>query len=205
MSTGQRNNNPLNVKAILSGTKWKGQVDKDSRGHAIFQGVEYGWRAAVSLLRTYHKKYGLTTIRGIISRWAPATDTIGSIPGAPQNSPSAYAKFVARHMGIQADDDLHLFDSSGRVEDHEALVALCEAMSIYENGHSFRVSLPELEAGIRLADPTSPASSQPPPKRPKQPTPAPAEPAGPSKWTRFKNWAARNLRPRPKHRRGRGR
>jgi hypothetical protein len=99
------NNNPLNIR--LSGDKWQGQINgkgnidgnsslssERAGGEAVFcqfYSMEYGWRAAfVILCRTYYGKYGLKTIRGIVSRWAPAKE----------NNTEAYIRHVSDYTGI---------------------------------------------------------------------------------------------------------
>ena len=146
MSTGHRNRNYLNVK----GSGWKGQIGSDSRGHAIFSASEYGIRAGIVLLRTYWFSHGLRTIAGILSRWAPASDTVGSLPGAPQNSPKAYSEFVARRMGVAPTAKLNLFKADRTLADVKQLKALFEAMAAYEIGGGFDTPDQEFERALYL-------------------------------------------------------
>ena len=96
-STGIRNNNYLNVKNGKD--PWQdagGRPSRtDGRGHAVFTDPAYGVRAGIILLRSYFFKHNLRTIAEILSRWAPATDTVGSLPNAPRNSPLEYSTFVS--------------------------------------------------------------------------------------------------------------
>lgn len=96
LSRGYRNNNPLNIDYYNMYGKmandWKGQIgvepltDKIERQRfAQFQTMEYGYRAALILLRNYIKNYNLHTIGAIINRWAPAEDS---------NDPVSYANRV---------------------------------------------------------------------------------------------------------------
>ena len=103
-SRGIRNNNPLNIR--LSSDKWQGQVlpqsshsPKGGDGGGLsgegafcqFYSIEWGWRAAfVILCRTYYGKYGLKTIRDLVSRWAPAKE----------NNTEAYIRHVSDYTGI---------------------------------------------------------------------------------------------------------
>ena len=48
------------------------------------------------LCRTYYGKYGLKTIRGIVSRWAPPKE----------NNTEAYIRHVSDYTGIGPDRDL---------------------------------------------------------------------------------------------------
>ena len=62
-----------------------------------FYSMEWGWRAAfVILCRTYYGKYGLKTIRGIVTRWAPPKE----------NNTEAYIRHVSDYTGIGPDRDL---------------------------------------------------------------------------------------------------
>ena len=98
---GIRNNNPLNIR--LSSDKWQGQINanvndndnnsslKGEGAFCQFHTMEYGWRAAfVILCRTYYGKYGLKTIRDLVSRWAPAKE----------NNTEAYIRHVSDYTGI---------------------------------------------------------------------------------------------------------
>ena len=76
-SRGIRNNNPLNIR--VGKDKWKGQVlpQRGSGEGAVFcqfQSMEYGIRAAFCILRTYATKYRLSSVRDIITRWAPPSE-----------------------------------------------------------------------------------------------------------------------------------
>jgi|SRR5215467_4833978 len=92
-TVGIRNKNYLNVKNNPA-DPWQGSIGTDPHGHTVFSAPEYGLRAAVMTMRSYWFKYALNTVAEILSRWAPANDTIGSIPGAPKNSPKEYTGFV---------------------------------------------------------------------------------------------------------------
>ena len=102
---GIRNNNPLNIR--LSSDKWQGQINpsgnanvndndnnsslKGEGAFCQFYSIEWGWRAAfVILCRTYYGKYGLKTIRDLVSRWAPAKE----------NNTEAYIRHVSDYTGI---------------------------------------------------------------------------------------------------------
>jgi len=136
-TAGVRNKNLLNVK----GTGWLYSEGRDSRGHNLFPTYAKGLRAGIITLRTYWTKHQKRSIAAILSRWAPASDTIGSLPGAPPNSPVDYSRFVAQRMGgISATTTLSLFHDDGRVRDADQLFALVSAMAAYEN--DARLELP---------------------------------------------------------------
>ena len=129
---GIRNNNPLNIR--LSKDKWQGQINpsgnanvndnnsslKGESDFCQFYTMEYGWRAAfVILCRTYYGKYGLKTIRDIVSRWAPAKE----------NNTPAYIRHVSDYTGIAPNKVL------GSPQEHPTQWLLIGyAMAVMENG-----------------------------------------------------------------------
>ncbi|MBO7731264.1 MAG: hypothetical protein J6S67_01875 [Methanobrevibacter sp.] len=73
-------NNPLNIR-YNENTNWLGQIGRN-KGFVEFDSMEHGFRAALWLIkRTYMHRYGLNTIREVISRFAPnnENDTYGYI------------------------------------------------------------------------------------------------------------------------------
>ena len=129
---GIRNNNPLNIRR--SKDKWQGQINPSGNGNGNgnnsspkgdaefvqFYSMEYGWRAAfVILCRTYYGKYGLKTIRDIVSRWAPAKE----------NNTEAYIRHVSDYTGIAPNKVL------GSPQEHPTQWLLIGyAMAVVENG-----------------------------------------------------------------------
>ena len=113
---GIRNNNPGNIRASSAET-WQGQTGVDSGGMCIFSDATYGIRALSKLLLTYHDHYGLSTINGIISRWAPPNE----------NDTAAYIRAVCDSTSFGADAWL-------RVGDPSVLAALVRAIIHQENG-----------------------------------------------------------------------
>jgi len=93
---GIRNCNPLNIRR--SKDQWKGMAEAQTdRAFVQFKSLEWGWRAAFYLLtRTYYHKYRLYTIRGIVSKWAPASE----------NNTEAYIQNVSKLTGIDPDEPL---------------------------------------------------------------------------------------------------
>lgn len=149
-TAGARNNNPLNVK----GSGWQGQTAQDSRGHAIFLNRAWGLRAAAITLRTYWAKHHRRSIAAILARWAPVTDTVGSLPGAPRNSPREYSEFIQRQTGLDPLHQLQLFGAGGEVYDERQLFAVMDAMSAFENGRVdgdfYRISRDEFNKAMKL-------------------------------------------------------
>lgn len=128
-TAGVRNKNLLNIK----GEGWLYSTGRDSRGHNIFPSHAKGIRAGILNLRAYWTRHHKRSIAAILSRWAPTTDTIGSLPGAPPNSPVDYSRFVAERVGVSATATLAIFDGAGKVNDADQLYRLVSAMAAYEN------------------------------------------------------------------------
>ena len=72
VARGWRNNNPLNIE-YNPRNRWRGQVGSDGR-FAIFSSREYGYRAAIVILRNYRRRYGLRTLKEMIWRWCPPSE-----------------------------------------------------------------------------------------------------------------------------------
>lgn len=103
---GIRNNNPGNLRPSYDAKgreiKWQGQVGHDTGingPYLIFRTPEEGIRALYRNLMTYRSKYGITTVRGIITRWAPKAD---------KNDTDAYIAAVVKAVGKGADVPLQL-------------------------------------------------------------------------------------------------
>lgn len=70
---GERNNNPGNL--VNTPETWQGEiVNGDDKKFMQFTTAVLGIRALGKLLLNYQRKYGLDTIREIISRWAPPNE-----------------------------------------------------------------------------------------------------------------------------------
>lgn len=116
MSRGLRNNNPGNIR--LSGVTYKGEVTPSrDRAFKTFESAAWGYRAMFMLLHTYEVKHGITTLRGMISRWAPPSE----------NDTESYIKAVAQRAGITPDTRLHTMLRGD-------MVPVVAAMSRVENG-----------------------------------------------------------------------
>lgn len=116
MSRGLRNCNPGNIRQSRSNFKGEVRPSRDS-SFKQFESMAYGYRAMFVLLNSYHKRYGLTTIREMISRWAPPTE----------NFTEGYIRLVSERSGIAADAQV---DSRSERD----MVPIVAAMSEIENG-----------------------------------------------------------------------
>lgn len=82
-----RNKNPGNIR---HGDNWQGRAaEQPDPDYITFVSEEYGARALMINLRTYMVNYGINTISGIISRWAPPTE----------NNTAAYISAVSARIG----------------------------------------------------------------------------------------------------------
>lgn len=114
-SRGIRNNNPGNID---KGQKWQGLApDQTDSRFATFDSPESGIRAMAVLIKNYQKKYKINTVKGIITRWAPANE----------NDTNAYIREVCKNSGFGPDQPLNLLDSS-------VLFPIIKAIIHHENG-----------------------------------------------------------------------
>jgi len=110
---GMRNNNPLNLK-------YAGQADtigQDKGGYGVYASMQSGIAAAERQLIVYQQAYGLTTLRQMISRWAP--------PG--ENNTAAYVADVSKTTGFDPDTPINMRDPA-------VAQAVLSAMAQHENG-----------------------------------------------------------------------
>lgn len=130
MSRGIRNNNPGNIRHGSS--QWQGMSAEQTDAEYIqFDDPVYGIRALAKLLKNYQSRYGLKTIREIITRWAPPSENITS----------AYVANVARIVGVSADQQIIVTDK---------IVPLVVAIITHENGQQ-PYSDEQISQGISLA------------------------------------------------------
>ena len=124
---GYRNNNPLNIR-FNAVNAWKGKVLPNTDKNNTFEqfiNLAYGYRAALSLLRTYIRKYKCDTVAKIITKWAPPTEN--NTQGYINN----VCNIVHTNFGVQLTPDTTLATS-----DRATLCEMAYAMSIIENGNT---------------------------------------------------------------------
>lgn len=94
---GIRNNNPGNIRH--SADRWQGasSVQRDA-SFVSFVSPEWGIRALARVLLSYQDRHRLTTVRGIISRWAPESE----------NDTESYIGMVTARMSVGPSDELDL-------------------------------------------------------------------------------------------------
>lgn len=127
---GIRNNNPGNLER--NGTPWLGLSDQqtDSR---FFQFIDpkYGIRALARTLITYYEKHNITTVRGIINRWAPPNE----------NDTASYIAAVCKAVKVGPDE---------RINVRDRLIDLTAAIIKHENGVN-PYSMATIQTGVQMA------------------------------------------------------
>jgi hypothetical protein len=129
---GIRNNNPGNLRSDVS---WAFMTGGDSGGFAIFDDSIHGLRALAKDLTNKINADGLTTITGIISKYAPPSE----------NNTAAYIQSVV--------DDTNLGPDQVLSADAPTLALLMRAIVNHENGESFSndyVSDADIASGIAM-------------------------------------------------------
>ena len=135
---GERNNNPGNIDYRPT-DKWQGLADPPRETDvafprfARFTDPKWGIRAIARLLITYADKYDITTIRGIVNRWAPPVE----------NDTGAYVQSVAKQCGVDADEVIN-------VHSYAIMSPLVNAIITHENGRCI-YSQSVIDLGLRLA------------------------------------------------------
>lgn len=114
---GIRNKNPGNIRW---GDPWQGLVppaQRTDKSFCQFVSCPYGIRALVRVLITYQDKHKLSTIDGIISRWAPPVE----------NDTEAYIMAVVSSTGFARNKELDM-------QDYAHVRPVAEAIIRHENG-----------------------------------------------------------------------
>lgn len=94
-----RANNPCALRPLARG-RWKGQrgtIRTPGGLYCAFSEPVWGVRAALRNLDTYRRRHRLDSPAQIIARWAPAAD---------RNPETAYARFIARRVGVRPHDPI---------------------------------------------------------------------------------------------------
>ena len=130
MSRGTDNRNPGNIRR--SRVRYKGELHPSTDvAFKQFESMEWGYRAMFVLLDTYRVRYGLTTLREMISRYAPPEE----------NHTGLYIDMVCSMTGITPDEQI---DTRSR----KTMIPVGAAMSRVENG--LAADREEVERGFDL-------------------------------------------------------
>lgn len=95
---------------------WRGQVSRDLHGHAVFKSPEWSLRAGALCLRSYARKHGIRTIRGIVERFST-------------NNHEEYIRFLCRRLGLKPDEPFNVV---------RRIPELLPAMVRFESGASVK-------------------------------------------------------------------
>lgn len=130
---GIRNNNPGNIDRTAE--RWQGMAADQSADprFVVFTEPKWGLRALAKTLLSYQRKYGLRTPAAIIGRWAPPSE----------NDTGAYARQVARALGVGVGDQIDL-------QDAKTLARIVPAIVRHENGQQ-PYSADLIDQAVRLA------------------------------------------------------
>ena len=130
---GIRNANPGNIDRTTE--RWQGMATDQSgdKRFVVFAEPVWGLRALAKVLLSYQRKYGLRTPAAIIARWAPPVE----------NDTGAYARQVAKALGVGVDDHVDLTKAA-------TLERILPAIVQHENGQQPYPSALIAEA-VRLA------------------------------------------------------
>lgn len=145
---GIRNNNPGNIDHNPANS-WQGlatppiEQGVPSPRFARFVAPEWGIRAIARLLITYQEKHRLSTVRGLINRWAPPRE----------NNTEGYIQAVSRRIGVAPDEPVN-------VREHAVMRELVLAIIRHENGIQ-PYSSAVIDRGLELAG-IAPAAAVPP-------------------------------------------
>jgi len=129
---GLRQNNPGNIRP---GAGFYGETGQGG-GYAEFGSEDEGLRALARLLGTYSDKYGINTLRGLTSRYAPRSDN--------EESFDNYISYLGETLGMDPDEE---FDLKGRRDD------IIPAIVGFEQGRDYgdRYSDDQIARAIRAA------------------------------------------------------
>ena len=132
---GLRQANPGNLRP--SSQPWQGQIGV-ANGFCVFDTLENGIRALAKQLLAYQARYGIKTVRGAISRWAPPSDN---------NDTEAYIQVVCNELDCDDEDEFDFRNA-------DFLFWMVVAIGEHENGHrpfTDNVTDAEIEAGVAAA------------------------------------------------------
>ncbi|MBO5687995.1 MAG: structural protein P5 [Alistipes sp.] len=130
MSRGIANCNPGNIRR--SRVRYKGECHPSTdESFKQFESMEWGYRAMFILLDTYRVRYGLRSLKEMITRYAPPSE----------NHTALYIDAVCEMTGIRPDEKI---DTRSR----RVMVPIVAAMSRIENGCAARRA--EVEYGFTL-------------------------------------------------------
>lgn len=130
---GIRNCNPGNIR---HGENWEGlhPYSKElDESFCVFVSPKYGIRALCKILMNYNKLYCISTVAGIINRYAPPVE----------NETDAYITHIANKLGVNPIEPINILQP-------EVMYLLISAIILHENGKN-PYSEEEIRGGMLLA------------------------------------------------------
>jgi hypothetical protein len=154
-----RHNNYVGIKRPGTHSAWPGQTGADQRQFAMFDDPADSIQAFIELLRTYQDRYGDRSARAIFRHLSPPGDCSGApqrhAGRCPENDrqPPVSAVRAAAAAGRSPEQDLQLFDPSGKVND-ASMRAVLDAAVTQEVGVPYCPQPPRGESwlGCRVDD-----------------------------------------------------
>jgi hypothetical protein len=128
-------NNPGNIRP---GAGFIGESGSE-KGFATFSDPIYGMRALARLPSTYANEYGINTVEGFVSRYAPRSENKESFDN--------YVSFLSRQLGVRPDQEVDFADPQVRQ-------AMLPAIMDFEQGagYSDRYDPSMFSAAVAAAD-----------------------------------------------------
>jgi hypothetical protein len=111
---GFRNNNPANLRGD---DEWIGKTGVDDAGFVQFDTPQAGLRAMAINLNNQQKKYGIDTVAGLISKYAPSNE----------NDTMGYIQKVSNDLGVKPNQKIQL-------NNDKVMLGLMKSMITMENG-----------------------------------------------------------------------
>lgn len=134
--------NNLGAMKTKSTGYWPGQINKDSKGHAVFSNMEDGVAALGQWLKTKHDSGKKYSAYDIMSIYAPPDHCVGDIGTAPNNctyglNPTKeYATRVARSVHKKYNEPLNLNGADCK-DGRDGMYALMTEIATFEAGGNF--------------------------------------------------------------------
>lgn len=111
---GLRLNNPGLIRHAYGSNQWEGMSQEQTDTAFVrFDDPRYGFRAMARILASYRRR-GITTIKGIISTWAPDNE----------NNTAAYIAHASNYMGGNENTEISAHN----------MAQFFELITLHENG-----------------------------------------------------------------------
>jgi len=151
-----RQNNPGNLRT------------SDGTGFQTFPDMNSGLAAMSNQLATYGSKYGINTVAGVVSRYAPPSD---------KNNTPAYIQQVAQSMGVDPNAPIDLSDPQVRSKMMQAMIPIETGSKNFTPAMINAAVMPPAQ-GVQVAQGGNIASDMPSPGASPTPGSTPDQSAG---------------------------